>query len=65
MKNTTKLKNILQLYTIYLDMDEDGNLYLKMVDKRNGEAETFIDKKYSVVIAKAFSNMKKKLKNFS
>lgn len=62
MKNTTKLKNILQLYTISLDMDEDMNFYLTAINKKTNSAETFIDKAYSVVIGKAFSNMMKELK---
>lgn len=62
MKNTTKLKNILQLYTISLDMDEDNNFYLTAINKRTKAVETFIDKAYSVVIGKAFSHMKKELK---
>ena len=62
LKNTTKLKNVLQLYTLTLDMDEDGNFHLKMKDKRNHAIFIFVDKAYSVVIGKAFSQMKKELK---
>lgn len=62
MKNTTKLKNILQLYTISLDMDEDNIFYLTAINKRTKAMETFIDKAYSVVIGKAFSHMKKEMK---
>lgn len=62
MKNTTKLKNILHLYTISLDMDEDDNFYLTAINKRTKTAETFIDKAYSVVIGKAFNHMKKEMK---
>lgn len=61
MKNTTKLRNILQLYTVSLDLDEDGNFYLTLINKRNRNFETFIDKSYTVVIGKAFSKMKKEL----
>ncbi|MBI2269110.1 MAG: hypothetical protein HYU69_02000 [Bacteroidetes bacterium] len=62
MKNTSKLKNILQLYTISLDMDEDSNFYLTVISKRTKVVETFIDRSYSVVIGKAFSHMKKEMK---
>jgi hypothetical protein len=62
MKNTTKLKYILQLYTVSLDMDDDGSIYLTVINKRTGESETFSDKAYSIVVGKAFGYMKKKLK---
>ncbi len=62
MKNTTKLKNILQLYTVSLDIDEDTNFYLTILNKRTRSPETFIDKKYSIVIGKAFSHMMKEIK---
>ncbi len=62
MRNTTKLKHILQLYTVSLDMDEDGNMELTIIDKRNRSSQTFTDKSYSVVMTKAFSYMMKKLK---
>ena len=63
MRNTTKLKNILQLYTISLDMDDDMNYYLTVISKRTKSAETFIDRSYSVVIGKAFSHMMKGVKS--
>lgn len=63
MKNTTKLKNILQLYTVSLDMDDEGNFQLALSEKRNGNVQVFTDKSYTVVIAKAFGHMKKELKN--
>ena len=62
MKNTTKLKNVLQLYTVQLDMDDESRFILTMRDKRTGYSETFADKSYSVVIAKSFSLMKRELK---
>ena len=63
MKNTTKLKHILQLYIISLDVDDDGNFHLTVISKRTKSAETFIDRSYSVVIGKAFGHLKKGLKN--
>ncbi len=62
MKNTTKLKNILQLYTISLDMNDDDNIILTAINKRTKSRETFIDKAYTVVIRKAFSHMLKEMK---
>lgn len=61
MKNTTKLKNILQLYTISLDMDDEGNFHLTMIDKKTGDSKTFMDKAYTIVVGKAFGYMGKKL----
>jgi hypothetical protein len=62
MKNTTKLKHILQLYTLSIDMDEEGNFHLTMIDKRKNSSFTFIDKAYSIVVGKAFSQMMKEIK---
>lgn len=62
MKNTTKLRNILQLYSINLDIDEDDNFYLTLINKISKSAETIIDKKYSIVVGKAFSHMVKEMK---
>ena len=62
MRNTSKLKLILQVYTITLDIDEDELLYLTLIHKQHGTAETFINKSYSTVIAKAYSYMMKALK---
>jgi hypothetical protein len=62
MRNTTKLKYLLQLYNVSLEMDDDENLHFTITEKRNGERETFIDKTYSIVVGKAFVHMNKKLK---
>lgn len=64
MKNTTKLKNILQLYTLTLDMDEEV-IHLTAISKRTGNAETFSDKSYSVIIGKAFNHMLRQIKKTS
>ena len=61
MRNTTKLKLILQLYNVALEMDEDEILHFTLIDKRNGESQTFIDKSYSVVVQRAFVYMNKKM----
>ena len=62
LKNTTKLKNILQLYTVTLDLDDENNIQLTTTNKRNNSTTTFIDKAYSIVIGKAFSHMLKEIK---
>jgi hypothetical protein len=62
MKNTTKLKIILQLNTVTFDMDNDGNLNMAIIDKRNGEKQTFIHQNYTAIVRMAFSYMNKKLK---
>ncbi len=61
MRNTTKLKHILQLYTIALDMNEDGQMHLMIFDKKDNSSEEFINKSYSVVVDKASRYMMKKL----
>lgn len=61
MRSTTKLKHILQLYTVALDMNEDGQMHLMIFDKNDNSSEEFINKSYSVVIDKAFRYMKKRL----
>lgn len=62
MKNTTKLKYILQLYTVLLDMDDEGNFVFTLRHKRTGNSETYVDKSYSAVIAKGFGFMKREMK---
>lgn len=61
MRNTTKLKHILQLYTVTLDMNEDGQMHLMIFDKNDNSSEEFINKSYSVVVDKAFRYMIKRL----
>ena len=63
MKNTTKFKLILQLYSVTFDMDEDDNLQLTLTDKRNGQKHTLTDKNYTAVMRKAFVYMNKQMRN--
>jgi len=63
MKNTTKLKHILQLYTVSLDMDEEEQLHLSLFSKHKSGTTTFIDKSYTKVMGKAFSYMMKIVKD--
>ena len=62
MRNTTKLKLILQLYHIDLSMDQEEIIVLNMFHKINGTAMTFEDKSYSKLISKAYGYMNKQLK---
>jgi hypothetical protein len=62
MKNTTKLKHLLQLYTISLDMDEEDQFHLTLFSKHQSGTVTFVDKRYTTVMGKAFSHMMKILK---
>lgn len=62
MRTTTKLKHVLQLYTVALDMTDAGEMQLMIFDKRDNSSEEFINKSYSVVVDKAFRYMMKKIK---
>ena len=62
MRNTTKLKLILQLYNVSLTMDEDEILHFTVVDKRTGERYTIIDKSYTVVVRRAFVYLNKEMR---
>jgi hypothetical protein len=62
MKNTTKLKHILQLYTVSLDMDDEEQFHLTLFSKRQAGSVTFVDKRYTTVVGKAFSHLTKNLK---
>lgn len=62
MRNTTKLKHILQLYSVTLEMDDEGFFHLDMIHKRNGKSAIFVEKSYSVILRQAFSHVLKELK---
>lgn len=62
MRTTTKLKHVLQLYTVALDITDAGEMQLMIFDKRDNSSEEFINKSYSVVVDKAFRFMMKKIK---
>ena len=63
MRNTSKLKLLLQKYTVSLDMDEDGLWVLTLADKYNNEMQQFEAESYSRVLAKAYSYLLKEIKN--
>jgi len=62
MRNTTKLKILLQKYTITLNRDEDEVFVLLLTDKNTGKMQEFEGKSYSVVIQKAYSYLLRVLK---
>jgi hypothetical protein len=61
MRSTTKLKHILQLYTVAIEMNEDEQMSLMIFNKNDNSSEEFIHKSYSVVVDKAYRYMMKKL----
>jgi hypothetical protein len=63
MRNTTKLKILLQKYRVTLDMDVDEQFTMLLTDKDNGKIHELGGKSYSIVIAKAYSHLLKVLKN--
>ena len=62
MRNTTKLKVLLQKYTVTLNRDEDEAFKLRLTDKNKGTQQEFEGDSYSVVLAKAYSYLLKVLK---
>ena len=62
MRNTTKLKILLQKYTVTLNRDEDEIFVLLLTDKNTGKMQEFDGKSYSAVIQKAYSYLLKVLK---
>lgn len=62
MRNTTKLKTLLQKYTVSLDMNDDETFVLLLTDKSNNEMHEFEGQSYSTVIAKAYSYLLRVLK---
>ena len=63
MRNTTKLKILLQKYRITLDMDIDEQFTLMLTDKDSGKIFKIEGKSYSIVIAKAYGHLLRVLKN--
>jgi len=62
MRNTTKLKILLQKYRISFDMDEDEQFTMMLTDKNTGKIHELEGKSYSIVIAKAYSHLLRMLK---
>lgn len=62
MRNTTKLKAVLQHYHLDLSMNDQELMIINLFHKQTGEAMTFEDLSYSKLIGKAYSYMNKQLK---
>jgi len=62
VRNTTKLKILLQKYTVSLDMNEDESFVLLLTDKTNNNMQQFEGESYSAVVAKAYSYLLRTLK---
>jgi len=62
VRNTTKLKILLQKYTVSFDMDDDDIFTLLLTDKNTNHMQQFEGKSYSLVLAKAYSYLLKSLK---
>lgn len=63
MRNSTKLKILLQKYSITLERDDDEQFILLLTDKNTGKMEEFEGKSYSTVLSKAYSYLMRVLKN--
>jgi hypothetical protein len=63
MRNTTKLKILLQKYTVTLDRGDDEVFVLLLTDKNSGKMKEFEGQSYSIVLAKAYSYLLRVLKN--
>jgi hypothetical protein len=61
MRNTTKLKHLLQIYNINLEMDDDI-IIVTTISKRSNLSKTFEDKSYAIAMDKAFRSMMKHVK---
>jgi hypothetical protein len=62
VRNTTKLKTLLQKYTVSIDLNEDETFVLVLTDKGNNDMHEFEGSSYSAVIAKAYSYLLRALK---
>jgi hypothetical protein len=62
MRNTTKLKAVLQDYDIDLSLKDTEEIAMTIVDKKTGSYTIFENKSYSVLISKAYSFANKKRK---
>jgi hypothetical protein len=62
MRNTTKLKILLQKYTVTLNLDVDEVFHLRLTDKDKGTVKDIEGASYSIVLTKAYSYLLKVLK---
>lgn len=60
MRSATKLRELLQHYSLAIDGLEDGTMQITMVDKSDpDEMHSFQGKSFSIVIGKAWTFKKK------
>jgi len=63
MRNNTKLKLLLQKYTVTFEREDDGLFVLLLTDKDSGQMKEFEGKSYSDVLGKAYSYLLRVLKS--
>jgi len=63
MRNTTKLKLVLQLYSMTVDLEENAHWILIMRHKITGAMETVEGDSWSAVVEKAYRILKKRIKD--
>lgn len=65
MRNTTKLKAVLQYYHIDLSMKEEEIMVMNLIHRESAKIMSFEDASYTKLIAKAYSFLQKELKSIS
>jgi len=55
MRNTTKLKIILENFNVDFSMNEEQDITLTLYDKETGDLEEFESKSYTRLISSAYS----------
>lgn len=63
MRNNTRLKTLLQKYTLTFDMTDDGIFILVLADKHTNNMRQFEGESYGNVLAKAYSYLLRQLKD--
>ncbi len=62
MRNTTKLKILLQKFTVSFDLNDDESFVLLLTDKSTNNLQQFEGESYSAVVTKAYSYLLRSLK---
>lgn len=65
MRNNTKLKLLLQKYTVTFERENDGLFVLLLTEKNTGRMKEFEGKSYTIVLNKAYSYLLRILKTES
>ena len=63
MRNSTKLKILLQKYTVSLNLDEDEQFVLLLTNKNTNDMKRFEGKSYGRVLSMAYSYLLQILKH--